>query len=341
MRKFSHKFLNSIWYQGLRPPIILRILSIFYQCIVYLRRFFYKTGFLKTINVGIPIIIVGNITTGGTGKTPITLWLSEELSKKNQKVGIISRGYKGKKKRQEPTIIHSDHSAAEYGDEAVYLAQESKAMVCVCKNKIKAAKLLKEKGVDIIICDDGLQHYALDRDLEILVIDGTRLFGNNLMLPAGPLREHIARISTVDLLMVNGSEESIKEEPLLANYQIEYFHLINEDVREINGNQVMPIIEFSDTEVQVLAGIGNPEKLYSELKKKGLNVIPVITEDHGEIDLEMIQNIKTIPLFITPKDYVKYQGRVEDNTWLLDPIIEIMEGSKIDSLLNEVIEDKS
>jgi len=133
----------------------------------------------------------------------------------------------------------------------------------------------------------------------------------------------------------------IKEEPLLVNYQIEYFHLINEEVREINGNQVLPINEFSDTEVQVLAGIGNPEKLYSELKKKGLNVTPVITEDHGEIDLETIQNIKTIPLFITPKDYVKYQGRVEDNTWLLDPIIEIMEGSKIDSLLNEVIENKS
>ena len=341
MRKFSHKFLNSIWYEGLRPPIILRILSVFYRCIVYLRRFLYESGFLKIINVGIPVIIVGNISIGGTGKTPITLWLSEELSKKNQKVGIISRGYKGNKKRQEPIIINSDHSATQYGDEAVYLAQESKAMVCVCKNKIKAAKLLKEKGVDVIISDDGLQHYALDRDLEILVIDGTRLFGNNMMLPAGPLREHVARISSVDLLMVNGSQESIKEEPLLSNYQIEYFKLINDEVREINGNQVRPIIEFSDKEVQVLAGIGNPEKLYSELKREGLKIIPVITEDHGEIDLGTIQNIKTIPLFITPKDYVKYQGRVEDNTWLLDPKLEIKDGSKIDSLLNEVIENKS
>ena len=340
MRKFSHKFLNSIWYEGLRPPIILRVLSIFYRWIIYLRRFLYETGFLKTVNIGIPVIIVGNITIGGTGKTPITLWLSEELSKKNQKVGIISRGYKGNKNRQEPTIINSDHSAAQYGDEAVYLAQESKAMVCVCKDKIKAAKLLKEKGVDIIISDDGLQHYALDRDLEILVIDGSRLFGNSLMLPAGPLRENIIRISSVDLLMVNGSQESIKEEPLLVDYQIEYFELINDEVIEINGNQVMPIIEFSDTEVQVLAGIGNPEKLYSELKRKGLKIIPVIIEDHGEIDLGSIQNIKTIPLFITPKDYVKYQGRVADNTWLLDPKIVIREGSIINTLLNEVIENK-
>jgi len=337
MKKFSHKFLNSIWYEGLRPPIILRMLSIIFRFIVYLRKTLYEAGFLRVIDIGIPVIIVGNISIGGTGKTPVTLWLSEELRKKNQKVGIISRGYKGKNKRQEPIIINSDHSAAEYGDEAVYLAQESNAMICVCTNKVKAAKLLKEKGVDIIISDDGLQHYALGRDIEILIIDSNRLFGNALMLPAGPLREDIERIASVDLIMVNGSKILTKDEPLLTNNPIEYFTIENEEVREVNSNQIRSIIDFADTEVQVLAGIGNPERIYSELKKKGLHIIPIMAEDHELIDLDTIEKEATIPIFITPKDYVKYQGKMRDNTWLLNPKIRIKEGLMIDSILNKLI----
>ena len=319
MINFSRK-LEEVWYGDKKPSYLLIILSKFFSLLVKIRTKLYTSEILSIAKVEVPVIVIGNITAGGTGKTPVTLFLSQWFTKSGKKVGIISRGYKGIKSRNKPRIISKDEKAKDFGDEAVYMARESKALVCVCKDKLKAAKLLVKSGAEIIISDDGLQHYGLARDYEIAVIDSSRLLGNGYFLPAGPLRESIDRLKNVDLVLFNGRTKA--KELLLEDTPILHFNIRNDELVDLNNGSKHKFEELKVNEVRVLAGIGNPEKLYRKIEEHGMTVKPIMTEDHGMVNLDDYFDEKC-PLLITPKDAVKYDECFPQNTYLLHPEIEI------------------
>ena len=326
MINFSRK-LEKIWYSNKRPPYLLIILSKLFSLIVEIRSSLYKSGFLKIRNVEVPVIVIGNLTAGGTGKTPFTLFLSEFFDENKKKVGIISRGYKGRRSSKDPYILSKTDKAIDFGDEAVYLARKSKAMVCVCKDKFRAAKMLVKSGAEIIISDDGLQHYKLGRDYEIAVVDGSRLLGNQYLLPAGPLRENISRINEVDLVLLNGDDDGYSNwiNAGLSNLATKFnFTINNKAVFNLSDNSKHNLSDFTGKTVQVLAGIGNPERLYKDIEKYGIVVSPIEIEDHGIVDINIYSD-DAMPLFMTPKDAVKYNKPFPKNAFVLDPFIKIGE----------------
>lgn len=333
MINFSRK-IEEVWYGHQKPAYLLIILSNLFSLLVKIRSSLYASKILTITKVEVPVIVIGNITAGGTGKTPVTLFLSQWFTKSGKKVGIISRGYKGIKNRNKPKIISKDEKAKDYGDEAVYMARESKALVCVCKDKLKAAKLLVKSGAEIIISDDGLQHYSLARDHEIAVIDSSRPLGNGYFLPAGPLRESTDRLKNVDLVLLNGRSKLFPKDDFMwhvvhsdligpeQHTPVLHFDISNDELVDLNNGSKHKLEEFKVNEVRVLAGIGNPEKLYRKIEEHGMTVKPIITEDHGMVNLEDYSDEKC-PLLITPKDAVKYDESFPQNTYLLHPEIEI------------------
>ncbi|MDG2296726.1 MAG: tetraacyldisaccharide 4'-kinase [Gammaproteobacteria bacterium] len=335
MINFSRK-LEKVWYSNKKPSYLLIILSKFFSLIVNIRSSLYKSGLLKIRKVKVPVIVIGNLTAGGTGKTPLTVLLSEFFHENDykKKVGIISRGYKGRRSSKDPYILSENDNAIDFGDEAVYLSRRlSNAMVCVCKDKYRAAQMLVKSGAEIIISDDGLQHYKLGRDYEIAVVDGSRLLGNQYLLPAGPLRENIIRLDDVDLVLLNGGYEACSnwENHLhragMWNVTAVFNFTINNKVLfNLNDNSKHNLSEFTGKTVQVLAGIGNPERLYKDIEKQGIIVAPIEIEDHGVVDINIYSDDVT-PLFMTPKDAVKYNKPFPKNAFVLDPFIEIGENN--------------
>ncbi|MGB5718018.1 MAG: tetraacyldisaccharide 4'-kinase, partial [Gammaproteobacteria bacterium] len=198
------KRLDYYWYTRTPWLVVLTPLSLVYRVIVSLRRAAYKIDLLRSTRVPVPVIVVGNITVGGTGKTPLVVWLAEYLRGKGYKPGIISRGYGGTASNW-PQQVRPDSDPGAVGDEAVLLAAKTGCPMSVAPDRVAAARALVEHGeCDILLSDDGLQHYALQRDIEIAVVDGVRRFGSGFMIPAGPLREPVSRLQAVDLVVVNG-----------------------------------------------------------------------------------------------------------------------------------------
>ena len=198
-----YKWLHRIWYEGASSYWLLLPLSGLYWLLITLRRFLYRVGLISSLRASIPVIIVGNITAGGTGKTPVTIWLARELRRRGFIPGIVSRGYGGSKASTSMRVDAASDPGI-VGDEPVLLARRTDCPVVVDANRARAAQMLEADGVNVIIADDGLQHYRLERTYEICVIDGSRGLGNRYLLPAGPLRETIDRLSEVDQVLLNG-----------------------------------------------------------------------------------------------------------------------------------------
>ena len=190
--RILYEWLHRVWYEGGNGYLLLLPLAGLYWLILRLRRLLYDCGVFRSYEVGAPVIVVGNITAGGTGKTPTTLWLSRALRERGFNPGIVSRGYGGSKSAS-PMRVDAASEPAAVGDEPVLLARRSGCPVAVDRDRVRAAEMLIEDGADIIVADDGLQHRRLRRDYEICVIDGTRWLGNRLIIPAGPLRETTRR----------------------------------------------------------------------------------------------------------------------------------------------------
>jgi len=213
-----------------------------YRLIIALRYLLYKYNIKKTSKFKLPIIIVGNITVGGTGKTPLVIWLAEFLQKQGFQPGIVSRGYNSK--ATYPYEVKENSTAAEVGDEALLIKQRTKCPMVIAPNRVAAVqKLLETNNCNIIISDDGLQHYALSRDLEIAVIDAKQRFGNGFCLPAGPLREPIKRLQQVDLIIENGTSMQLLPDKL---YNLAETELTKD------------LTEFKYKTVHAIASIGNP-----------------------------------------------------------------------------------
>jgi len=192
-----YNWLHRVWYEGAPSYRLLLPLSGIYWLLITLRQYLYQAGILGRHKAIVPVIVVGNITTGGTGKTPVTIWLVRELLARGFSPGIVSRGYGGSRSSTSMRV-DSASAPAVVGDEPVLLARRTRCPVVVDANRARATQMLVDDGVDVIVADDGLQHYRLERIYEICVIDGTRCLGNRLLLPAGPLRETIGRLEEVD-----------------------------------------------------------------------------------------------------------------------------------------------
>ena len=310
----AYGWLHRVWYEGGHAGWLLVPLSWIYALVLGLRRLLYERGLLRSHRAAVPVIVVGNITAGGTGKTPTVLWLVNELRNRGFRPGIVSRGYggshSGSSMRVEPA---SD--AAVVGDEPVLLAQRSACPVVVDPDRVRAASMLVEDGVDVIVADDGLQHYRLERDYEICVLDGSRGLGNGRLLPAGPLRENVNRLEGVEQILVNGVLGVGERELTCAEQNAISFELAAHEVRRLNGSLTRPIERFAGNTVHGVAAIGNPQRFFDLLRSRGIQVIEHRFPDHASLDDRDLDFGDDFEVFMTEKDAVKLNRDMQDKFW--------------------------
>lgn len=271
------------------------------------------------------VVVVGNIVVGGTGKTPFILWLADQLSQQNISYGIVSRGYGGKlKKDQMPFYIHPEQqanlSASEIGDEPYLLALNLNCPLAISANRAEAVALLESKhDLEVIISDDGLQHYAMARDIEIAIFDGKRGIGNGLCLPAGPLREAVSRLKKVNWVVCNGDCE---DKQVLALVSTEPYIMMLNPVcfKRVNDSTItLPLNVFQNTAVHAIAGIGNPQRYFQTLKSLDIQLQENSFSDHQNYqisDFKWKEDGK--PLLMTEKDAVKCHSFAGDDWWYLE-----------------------
>lgn len=287
----------------------LRPLSWLYRGVVATRRAAYGIGLIRSRKFKVPVIIVGNLTVGGTGKTPLVIWLVEMLRQQGYRPAIVSRGYRGQA-RHWPQQVRPDSDPVMVGDEAVVLARRCRCPVAVGPDRAAAVEaLLRHSDCDIIVSDDGLQHYGLARDIEIAVVDGVRRFGNGLCLPAGPLREPLSRLDKVDFTIVNSGAVMRRE----FSMTIGALALCN--VR--NESFTYRPDEFPNRDVHAVAGIGNPARFFQQLKQLGFTVSEHPFPDHHLFRAEDLRFDDPRPVVMTEKDAVKCRRFCEENCWYL------------------------
>lgn len=272
-----------------------------------------------------PVIVVGNVVVGGSGKTPFILWLATQLQNQGLKVGIVSRGYGGKSK-QWPQLVTADSKPALVGDEPVLLAKQLGCGIAVSPKRSEAIVLLEAQcQPDVIISDDGLQHYAMARDIEIVMVDAQRGFGNELCLPAGPLREPLERLKSVDCIVLNGELANSALQQTLSVYDDKCFNMTLVPVcfcQVADPEKTRPIDAFSGQTVQALAGIGNPHRFYETLKGLSMQVGACDFPDHHSYTVaDFAKFDPQKPLLMTEKDAVKCrqiaQQQPDLNLWYL------------------------
>lgn len=295
-------WLEKCWYQNSQYFWLLLPLSWLYGLITAIRRSLYRLGIKPQHRLAVPVIVVGNISVGGTGKTPFTLMLCQLLIEQGWRPGIVSRGYGAKVVT--PTLVTSDAKAENVGDEPLLLAKRSGCPVVVYPNRVQAAEyLLQQTDVDIIISDDGLQHYALQRDVEIVLVDGLRGLGNQQLLPAGPLREKRWRLSKVDLVISNS-------QPL--PYADGVMQLIPTAAKALNSDKTLP-----PSAVNLVAAIGNPTRFANTAKQAGFTILQQrYFVDHHQFTAADFSQMAT-PILMTEKDAVKCTSFAQDDWFSL------------------------
>jgi len=307
------RWFERRWYGKATPNLVLRWLACGFEGIVrHRRRRFLEAvsagGDAMTRRAGVPVIVVGNLAVGGAGKTPLVIALVNALRMRGWRPGVISRGYG--RATDDVRRVRVDSTPAEVGDEPLLIAGNSKAPVAVAARRIEAARLLVESGeVDVLIADDGLQHYGLMRDVEILVIDGQRRFGNARVLPAGPLREPIERAAACDFVVCNGGAAQEGEVPM----QLELG-----DAVALAGGERRSLASFAGVRVHAVAGIGNPERFFTALRSAGLSIVPHAFADHHDFSAADLDFADGVPLLMTEKDAVKC-ARFAQSNWYAAP----------------------
>ncbi len=303
------KAIEQSWYQrGCCWTILLKPFAFIYGIIIKIRKWLYQKNIFPSYKLPVPVIIVGNIMVGGTGKTPLVIWLSHFLSRHGYKPAVISRGYGGKINHPHRVMINDDPK--QVGDEALLLARRCDCPVIVNRNRVAAAKkAIADYQCNILISDDGLQHYALERDIQIAVFDGERRVGNDLLLPAGPLREPSRRIhGRMDFIVLNGWAKA--DEYLMTYIPNQVYRLDKPEVTK-------PLAEFSQQPVHAVAAIGNPERFFTSLEKAGLQIIRHAYPDHYMFQPQDLVFADDNPCIMTEKDAVKCEKIIVNNGWVL------------------------
>ena len=301
--------IETIWYASDcgKKSSLLYPLSYIYACEARRRR----KRFLESppSNWPVPVIVIGNITVGGTGKTPMVIWLVNWLRQKGWRPGVISRGYRGRKSHSRPIAITADDDPFEVGDETHLIARQTDAPVIICRDRSSAVRLLLQTTqCDIVVSDDGLQHYGLYRDIEIAMLDGTRRLGNGYCLPAGPLREPPARLLETDYVLVTDGDPEPGEYRISLNIKSAY--RVASQRQELRS-----LFQFKGRQVHAVAGIGHPERFFIALENAGLDIIRHPLPDHHQIQSSDIAFGDDRDILITEKDAVKCQSFASDLVW--------------------------
>jgi tetraacyldisaccharide 4'-kinase len=296
--------LIAAWYGKHRPPCWTFPLAALYGALAACRRMLYARGVLRTqrLPVPVPVIVVGNLTAGGTGKTPLVLALADALRACGRRPGVVSRGHGGR--RREPLLLGEQPDPAEVGDEPCLIRAHG-VPVAIGRDRPAAARLLLDAGCDVVIADDGLQHYRLARDIEICVIDGERGFGSGRLLPAGPLREPTSRLRTVDFLVCNGGEREGMWPMQLRG---------DEAIALVDARRVL-LDTFAGRRVHAVAAIGNPQRFFVDLRRRGIEPIEHAFPDHHAFVPDELDFSDELPVLMTDKDAIKCRPFARPHWW--------------------------
>ncbi|MEQ6918301.1 tetraacyldisaccharide 4'-kinase [Halomonas aquatica] len=299
-------------YRGDAWLVALRPLEALYRLVMRRRAAAYASGRKPVWQAPVPVIVVGNITLGGTGKSPLVAWLARHLAERGWSPGILSRGYGGSSEHY-PLLLDAATPVEACGDEPRMLSDQTGMPVVVDPDRPRGARRLLEAGCDILIGDDGLQHLALGRDLELVVVDGRRGFGNGRCLPAGPLREPLSRLDRVDAVLVNGPPAFTP--PSGAHGMV----LAPSAWRRLDDGQRLPLTPLPfEGPVNALAGIGNPRRFFETLADLAVKALPHVFDDHHRYTADDLTFHDGRALVMTAKDAVKCRGLAPDGTWVLE-----------------------
>ena len=302
--------LSAAWYQGHPALILLRPLEWLYRWVVQRKRRAFLAGEGDIYRAPVPVLVVGNITVGGTGKTPMILWLIEHCRARGLRVGVVSRGY-GATPPRLPWRVRTEDPASHAGDEPLLIVQRSGVPLVIDPQRARAVQtLLEQEPLDLILSDDGLQHYRLARDIELVLIDAARGLGNRRCLPAGPLREPAERLAEVDAVLRNGAAEDGGEGYAL---QLRPTALVNLLSGERVGLEHFP----PGQQLHAVAGIGNPQRFFNTLEALNWRPIAHPFADHASYSPEALQFSPPLPLLMTEKDAVKCRAFAAADWWYL------------------------
>ena len=321
------KRIDAYWYSQNPVAWLLLPVATLYCLLVFIRHFFYRTGIFKSYKLSLPVIIVGNITVGGTGKTPLLIALCELLKSQGYKPGVISRGYGGDFEGEH--LINDTDRADVIGDEPCLIYARTNCPMVVGRNRVAAAELLlSNSDCDVILSDDGLQHYRLQRDIEIAIVDNDRQFGNGFCLPSGPLREPVSRLNQADIVVDHFSAD--KAEIRDDNFSLKFSDAVN-----LKTNESKRLDSFKDMPVHAVAGIGHPKRFFDQLSRAGLEVIEHEQPDHHKYTSDDFRFNDSLDVLMTEKDAVKCKGFSADNFWYV-PVSAELSKSFCQNLLSKV-----
>lgn len=325
----AQSWVNRIWYGRRTPPLWTLPAAFLFAGIVAARRALYRRGLFKVARLSVPVVVVGNLSVGGTGKTPLVCWIVQRLLAQGLRPGIVTRGFGGSESA--PQLIGVDADPALHGDEPVMMARRTGVPVGVGRDRPAAAQLLIDSQCNVIVSDDGMQHYALGRDCEIVVVDGDRRFGNGWVLPAGPLREPIARLKSADAVVVNGGHGLLPGALAMK--------LDGDEAVAVVGDQVRSLQQFVGASVHAVAGIGNPERFFNMLRAHGVQVCGHALDDHVQISQPMISFDDDKPVLMTEKDAVKCAGLADVRHWYVPVAAQfsVSDGAALMGVVNHAV----
>ncbi|MCG2633633.1 MAG: tetraacyldisaccharide 4'-kinase [Gammaproteobacteria bacterium] len=301
------RWLLRVWYRGGPGGLLLLPLSWLFGLVVATRRQAYQMGLIKSRKIPVPVIVVGNITVGGSGKSPLVIWLVNRLAEAGYRPGVVTRGYGGRSSYW-PQQVRGDSDPVVVGDEPVMLARRVACPVAADPDRVRAANaLIEHYGCDLIVADDGLQHYRMKRDIEIAVLDGDRRLGNGYMLPAGPLREPERRLQQVDWIVSKGVPRRGEQKLTLQAV----------DFRRVDGAGQSELAFFARRKVHAVAAIGNPDQFFNKLRSLGLSPITHEYPDHHRYTAAELDFGDDLAVVMTEKDAVKVAPFAQSHWWYL------------------------
>lgn len=318
------KSLAHYWYRQNFLTWLLLPLSWLFCAVVVTRRTLYRLKFLQSFSAGTPVVVIGNIVVGGSGKTPLLISVCDYIKEKGFRPGVVSRGYGGKVNglRQ----VQDSDTAELVGDEPLMIYQRTNVPVVVGSDRVAAVNyLLENNPCDIVLSDDGLQHYRMQRNVEIAVVDARRKFGNGYCLPAGPLREPVSRLYDVDMVVYNATDSVTADH---CSYQLKIV-----DLYPLGTGDSKPLTAFTDKKVHAVAGIGDPERFFTQLRDNGINAVEHAFPDHHRYRQDDFSGWSEDCIIMTEKDAVKCRLLLLPDAWAVRVIADVTKAleSQLDS----------